>query len=253
MYRTHAAIITAVKIETESVHRLYDNWERVILPDDGQEYYARTFREHTIITAQQNTMGMTAAAFLSAKIISAFRPEYLIMCGIAAGLGSEADQLYGDVIVPDVVWDYSSGKFTAPGKGAITSGNVGFQPRPRSIALDAGILKLITSLKGRTEFELHIGPMACGSAVIANREAIETRIKSVIPETLGLDMESYGIFYAAENSSSPKPKAIVIKSICDYADSRKSDKYQKFAAYTSSQFTKYLLENHLPFSPFQDD
>ena len=60
------------------------------------------------------------------------------MCGIVAGLGSEAEHLYGDVVVPDVVWDYSAGKFTAPGKGAIIFGNVSFQPRPQSIALDAG-------------------------------------------------------------------------------------------------------------------
>jgi nucleoside phosphorylase len=60
-------------------------------------------------------------------------------------------------------------------------------------------------------------------------------------------MESYSVFYAAQNSTDPKPKAIVIKSICDFADSEKSDKYQKFAAYTSSQFAKYLYEKHLPY------
>ena len=251
-YRTSAAIITAVKIETQSVHRLYDNWDRIILPGDEQEYYAGSFtskagQRQTLITAQQNTMGMTAAAFLASKIINAFHPEYLIMCGIAAGLGSEADHLYGDVMIPDVVWDYTSGKFTVPEKPSIVFGNIGFQPRPTCLSLDASVLAVVKSLQGKTDFTLHIGPMACGSAVIAHREAIEARIKSVVPETLGLDMESYGIFYAAENSSHPKPKAIVIKSICDYADSKKSDKYQKFAAYTSSEFTKYLLEKHLAF------
>ena len=251
-YKTSAAIITAVKVETASVIRLYDRWEKVVFPNDVQEYYASSFtsadgHEHSLIAAQQNTMGMTAAAFLASKVIDAFRPEYLIMCGIAAGLGSEAGHIYGDVIIPDIVWDYSAGKFTPPVDSAITFGNVGFQPRPSSIALDDGILDIVKGLKGKTDFELLIGPMACGSAVIANREAIEARIQHVMPETLGVDMESYGIFYAAVNSAAPKPKAIVIKSICDYADSDKSDNYQKFAAYTSSEFTKYLLENHLPF------
>ena len=251
-YKTSAAIITAVKVETSSVFRLYDNWEKITRPNDEQVYYASSFtsadgHEHRIITAQQNSMGMTAAAFLASKIIDAFRPQYLIMCGIAAGLGSEARHIYGDVIIPDIVWDYSAGKFTPPVNSAITFGNVGFQPRPSSIALDAGLLEIVKGLKGRTEFELLIGPMACGSAVIANRNAIESRIQHVMPETLGVDMESYGIFYAAANSTNPKPKAIVIKSICDYADAEKSDQYQKFAAYTSSEFTKYLIENHLPF------
>ena len=251
-YITSAAVITAVKVETVSVMRLYDNWEKVICPNDEQVYYVNSFtgadgHNHRIITAQQNTMGMTAATLLASKIINAFRPEYLIMCGIAAGLGSEAGHIYGDVIIPDIVWDYSAGRFTPPIDGAITIGNLGFQPRPHSIALDADILEIVKGLKGKTEFELLIGPMACGSAVIANREAIESRIQYVMPETLGLDMESYGVFYAAANSTHPKPKAIVIKSICDYANAEKSDQYQKFAAYTSSGFTKYLIENHLPF------
>ncbi|MCR5208562.1 MAG: hypothetical protein K6C14_08820, partial [Eubacterium sp.] len=65
--------------------------------------------------------------------------------------------------------------------------------------------------------------------------------------TVGLDMESYSVFYTAKFSQSPRPVAIVIKSICDFADDEKSDRYQKFAAYTSSQFAKYLFEKHLPY------
>jgi len=59
-------------------------------------------------------------------------------------------------------------------------------------------------------------------------------------------MESYSVAYSAQNSKQPQPKAIIIKSICDFADNEKSDQYQKFAAYTSSGYAKYLLENHLP-------
>ena len=39
--------------------------------------------------------------------------------------------------------------------------------------------------------------------------------------------------------------ALVAKSICDFADSTKSDQYQKFAAYTSSGYVKYLLDHYL--------
>ena len=58
-------------------------------------------------------------------------------------------------------------------------------------------------------------------------------------------MESYGIYYAAMNASEPRPKAIVVKSICDFANSEKGDKYQKFAVYTSANYVAYLLEKHL--------
>ena len=38
-YQSDIAILTAVAIETESVRRLYPDWERVVLPHDHQEYY----------------------------------------------------------------------------------------------------------------------------------------------------------------------------------------------------------------------
>ena len=131
----------------------------------------------------------------------------------------------------------------------ITFGDIGFVPRPVALRLDSDILQIIENLKTdpENEFHLHIGPMACGNSVVANRDIVNKQIHSLFPKTAGLDMESYSVFYAATYSSDPKPKAIVIKSICDYADAEKSDKYQKFAAYTSSRFAKYLFENHLPF------
>ena len=53
-------------------------------------------------------MGMTAAGVLTMKMISNFKPKYVIMVGIAAGIAhkNEVDQIYGDVVVPDIVWDY---------------------------------------------------------------------------------------------------------------------------------------------------
>ena len=250
-YLYDVAIITAVDIEEESVIRLYDKWKKIELPDDNQVYYETNFLKDGInrhlITAKQNEMGMTAASHLASKIINEFRPRYIIMTGIAAGIGAE--QIYGDVIVPDVIWNYASGKFVSAENAEITFGDVGFLPRPVALRLDDEILSILKELENSpdNEFFLHIGPMACGNSVVANRDVVNKQIHSLFPKTVGLDMESYSIFYAAYNSTDPKPKAIVIKSICDFADSEKSDKYQKFAAYTSSQFAKFLYEKYLPY------
>ena len=55
----------------------------------------------------------------------------------------------------------------------------------------------------------------------------------IIKNTLliGIEMEAYGVFYSAANSMSPKPIAISIKSVCDFADEHKSDNYQEYSAY----------------------
>ena len=251
-YHTTAAIITAVEIETLAVLKLYSNWEKATFPGDRQAYYLTSFqrgnREYSLVTAQQDVMGMTSSALLCAKIIAQFRPRYLIMCGIAAGIGREAEQVYGDILVPDVVWDYSTGKFVGANEAEIRFGDLGFLPRPKSIATDESVLSVIRSVQNRSdnEFHVHIGPMACGSTVVANNNFVSKRVLPLFPSTIGLDMESYSVVYAAKNFSDPSPTSIIIKGICDYADEEKSDQYQKFAAYNSSRFTKYLLENHLP-------
>ena len=87
--------------------------------------------------------------------------------------------------------------------------------------------------------------MACGSTVVASRELLEKQVYSQYQHTAGLDMESYAVVYAANHSSDPKPIPIIVKSVCDYADSHKSDNYQRFAAYTSCDYAKYLYEKVL--------
>ena len=65
--------------------------------------------------------------------------------------------------------------------------------------------------------------------------------------TKGIEMEAYGVAYAAAHAADPKPFVIIAKSVCDFADERKDDSYQKFAAYTSCGFVKDLLEKVLDY------
>lgn len=41
---------------------------------------------------------------------------------------------------------------------------------------------------------------------------------------------------AAEVAREPRPSALVVKSLCDFGDEDKADKFQNYAAYTSSRF-----------------
>jgi nucleoside phosphorylase len=183
-------------------------------------------------------------------MISAFGPRYVIMVGIAAGIAhrNAVDQVYGDVVVPNVVWDYSSGKFVPAHRASVTFGGLGYIPRPRSIATDKTMLAAVgrAMKSSENEYHIHIGPMACGTTVVANSEIVEKQVHSQYNTTAALDMESYAVMYAVKEAPAPKPKGLVIKSVCDYANEEKSDQYQKFAAFTSAQFTKFLFEKFLP-------
>lgn len=252
-YNYYAAIITVTPTEEAGFHRMYNDWRPLKTDGDEQQYYETSFTLNgsvcKIVTARSGEMGMTAAGVLTTKMIATFRPKYVIMVGIAAGVAHKknVDQVYGDVVVPNVVWDYSSGKFVSAKRASVTFGGVGFIPRPHFVDTDESILEAVRLAMESDENEchVHIGPMACGSTVVASSEVVEKQIHSQYGDTAALDMESYAVMYAVKESPAPKPKGLVIKSVCDYANEEKSDHYQKFAAYTSSQFAKLIYEKFL--------
>ena len=159
-----------------------------------------------------------------------------------------AEQIYGDVNVADLVWNYAAGKFVPMERADIHYGNVGFIPRPTMIRMREEVRPFVEAAAASPENQchVHIGPMACGTAVVANREVLEKQVRSQMHCTVALDMESYAIAYAAENAIMPQPVPLIIKSVCDYADAQKSDQYQKFAAFTSCEYAKLLYEKFLP-------
>jgi nucleoside phosphorylase len=63
-------------------------------------------------------------------------------------------------------------------------------------------------------------------------------------ELIGVEMEIYGLYAAANNSSNPRPKVFALKSVCDFADSEKDDKAHKYAAYTSARVLEALMERY---------
>ena len=248
------AFLVATDTEMTGQRALFD-WKEHPLSDDVDTFYEaaieRDGRSYKILLAQTPEQGMVAAAVLSYKIIVKFRPKYLIMTGISAGTFYENEETgvheYGDVIVANMVWNYAKGKYTAAEKGAVTFGNIGFIPRPSLLKLDAETESYIriAAAADDNQCKVHFGPMACGFSVVANKEVVEKQVRNQFADTIGLDMESYAVMYAA-NAAPQNTIPIVIKSICDFADGRKDDTYQRFAAYTSAEFAKLLIEKYLP-------
>ena len=180
-------------------------------------------------------------------------PEYVIMPGIAAGTKNITDsgtQEFGDVLLANAVWNYSNGKYVSPHQAEIVFGEIGFNPRPTMVKIAGEHLTEIQKYlrSGRSEFYVHSGPLASGTAVVANTSIIKKQINSSFKDTEGVEMEGYGVAYAVSHALNPKPHTIIAKSVCDFADERKNDIYQKFAAYTSCGFIKELLENVLTYT-----
>lgn len=254
VHRYDYAIITAVPVETNAVKALADNWERIIFDDDTNIYYSTEFKDDekrkNVVTVQLPDMGMVSSSTVTMNICRHFKPKYIFIVGIAAGIG---EYNFGDIIIPSEIWNYSSGKYVDE------SGNLDFIPDPKVIQLDAKILEIVKQdysqelfkirqkwpVKGTGELSVYNSPLACGTAVVANKEIIKEHIISHFRKSGGIDMESYGVFFAARFFCDSKPIPICVKSISDFADLQKDDSNQPYASYTSSNFVKYLIMNVL--------
>jgi nucleoside phosphorylase len=80
--------------------------------------------------------------------------------------------------------------------------------------------------------KIHLGRIGCGDSVIKSAEFRDKTARK--DELIAYEMESAGIYERI-------PATIVIKSVCDYADSHKNKGWQKHAAATSAACAKAVL------------
>ena len=254
------AIITALRTpELLSVLDLEAGWEEFKYPNDSTIYHKGIFKNENkslrVIATSSIQMGMPAAAVTSMKLISNFHPKYIVMVGITAGVRGNAN--FGDILIADHSWDYGSGKI----KFNIKDGKTVFVPDPQPIQLNyelrekfslhrskgsflSEIKKRGTMEKPKNDLSVFIGPFASGAAVVENQNLIND-IQGHARKLVGIEMEIYGVFCAAEFCLDPKPIVFAIKSICDFGDSKKGDNYQEYAAYTSAQYLYHFALEEL--------
>lgn len=209
-------------------------------------------KKYSVIAVSASRMGMVSSSVLTAKIIGLLKPKFLVMAGICAGINGKVD--LGDPILVTTSWDYQSGKriFSNEKSDFLVSPHQihieeHIESRFRQMVQNSSLLfDIKKSWQGNAvahELKLHTGPMASGSAVLAD----ESVVKEIIRQErtlLGVEMEVYGFYYASRNSSNFRPITFAVKSVCDFADEQKNDGYQKYAAYTSAKIIhRFFLDN----------
>jgi nucleoside phosphorylase len=114
------------------------DWHSLQLDNEISAFHEGSFQnegeKRRVVAGCAPRVGMTASAIHAMKMIGAFRPRYLAMVGIAAGLRGSCNM--GDIIVADPTWDYGSGKW------ATREGETVFEIAPRQISLHPSITVL---------------------------------------------------------------------------------------------------------------
>lgn len=262
------AIITALQIpELSEVLKLGGaDWSKIdLLVDDCTTYYSTIIvnrKGHSIrcVAASAHQMGSVASSQLTSKIIRFFSPKYLFMTGICAAI-FDKNVNYGDVLIATEVWDGASGKIKD-----VNEGSQLFMPDYRHLSLAVPFVKIINQLKNnrvllneiRDSFptkngvpfsvlNIHSGPMVSMPAVVSSQSVIDELSKHS-RKLLGIEMEAYGMFFAASNAPQPRPSIVAsLKSVSDYADRHKADDYQEYCAYTSSRLLEHIIVNELDY------
>lgn len=272
-YKFDVAVVCALKEELDQVKKLVSNITQVQIDEDDFIYESGIIhageREIKVIMAHAFQMGMVAAATLSSAIIAHFSPRFIVMTGIAGGTKKEPDDViensnrsgreyYGDIVIAARTWDYQAGKEVAVDDSNQHLNTIAQEVIDSSIQVYCERLALDTSFLSRIreEFDgdkpevdlmMHIGPMVSGASVVGNHLIVEDILNNQERSVLGVDMETYGVYYASKWGLKPRPKYVSIKSISDFADEHKNDKYHKYAAYTSAKVFEKLAKEYFEY------
>lgn len=258
-YGCDVAVITALDTpEYDALLRNGWQWAPAEPLDDT------TFVRKASFTSSGNTfsaasaycpkMGLVPAALIAAKIVTGLRPKFLVMSGICGGVKGRVN--YGDPVIADPCWDWQRGKHI------LKEGEQEFEIRPEQLPLAQEIRSrweqlradksFWSSLKDAwpsapdTELRVRLGPSVSGASVLANPAIVED-IKTQHGGLLAVEMEAYAVMAAASLAARPRPVAFSCKSVCDFADEKKDDKWQTYASYTSARaitefFERYMFE-----------
>ena len=244
--------------EYEAVMNLPLEWKEHQEVNDDSIYHTSNIvtsggASLSVIATSLPHMGIAAAASTTASLCVKFKPSLIIMTGICAGIINRVN--LGDILIADPTWDWGSGKLT------IVDGTPKFLSQPTQISLDPSLRKKIQHISTSNTYmneiysgwhgtrppqnpKVHIGPMATGAVVLEDPMTVEL-IQGQNRATNGIEMEAFGVTAAAYYSGPNRPKVLIAKSVCDFANPEKNDTWQHYAAYTSAHFAYHFLKNDI--------
>ncbi|MDP3350028.1 MAG: hypothetical protein Q8S92_13645 [Hydrogenophaga sp.] len=190
-----------------------------------------------VACAHLSQMGPIASAHAAATLLTEYRPRLIVMTGICGGFSKEVS--IGDLVIADKSWDWQAGKWTE--EGMLTPS---VDPRDGAADLVAYARTIAEAVKIAhdrfTGYEkpaiapkLVAGPMVTGSAVVASKD-IQDVFKGQHRKMAGIDMECYGMYYAASNHAGAPVRTLCIKAVSDLADRAKADDHQQYCSYISA-------------------
>lgn len=207
--------------------------------------------------------GQPVAASRTQALLAAFRPRLALMTGYCGGVKSKVK--FGDLIFFESAYAWDYGKWEdEPGPPPVSR----FASRPNPIGLDEEdqvhricrsyiqadfnrqpdfLDKIREKSLGKLQsFDMLLKPVGSGSAVVAN-DAIVAQIRNLNDSIWGVDMESYGFYYASKSTAVVKPKFLCLKAVSDFCNGEKGDELHKVCSFISASVAVDLITTKYEF------
>jgi nucleoside phosphorylase len=244
----HTVILCAVPTEYEALKAYFKPEEQLL--SKGTIGYKSRFADYgpAIVVLLLQGMGNISAAIETQHAIDVWRPEFLLLVGIAGGF-PKADRYLGDLIAADQLIYYELGKLSD--KGVARRPQV-FRASPLLIAAAQSVANQpyawLDQIKyprpdgtsGRINPTVHIGSVLSGDKVVTS-ETFLSEFPDMWQGIVGIEMEGAGAGLAVYRSDT-QPEFLMIKSICDWADPSKNDAWQQYAGHVSAAFARSILQ-----------
>lgn len=191
--------------------------------------------------------GLINAAIVSTRALETFRPRAIAMCGICAGVDGETT--LGDLVVPDLSWNYQTGKIEA-GKLKQELQQIPIPPTVKTQVKQMATTETSRVIRDKLLFdelqsrEIKVQPMVSGSQVVADPEAGQAAV-SGSRKVGALDMEVASVYAAAHEFYNGGGIFLAAKTVVDMGDKHKDDRYHQYGCAVSARFVAQALNQLL--------
>ena len=251
--RALVAIITIVREEFDAIRSV-----ETFTPCPGDSPFlfrtALAEKRYDVLLAQSADRGNTPCAELVADLAERYRPEYIVLSGIAGGIDRD-DVTLGDVVIADHVEGYEIQKFD------------GGRSLHRRVAIDHPSKYLRETIARRVEIagkwierikverpmagtpKVVIGNLIAGEKILGDGEnEYQRKILEAFDKAIAVDMESHGLGRGAFSARSTRYynlNYLVVRGISDLVNAENNNEARKnwrlYAAGSAAAFTMEVV------------
>lgn len=245
-------IVTALPKERDAVLRYLDSPEQVTSKNRTvHKAYLQHENSETgyqVVVLCFGGMGNVQSATAVTQAIDIWNPAAIVLTGIMGGV--EASERYlGDLIVAEQIVGYESGKVKDTGTETRfqvqlpTHGMIEKARHfpPEKWVCDRRTIPRPDGQSGRVIPQVHFGVVASGEKVIADTITV-SELQSSWKKLIGVEMEGFGAALAVYQADSA-PAMLMVKGICDWANPKKNDEWQAYAADVAAAYVVNFLKS----------